>query len=143
MKCDPSGQKKDCQYPFAQMAMWKAFHIETSVFLANYCLYPWDSTLRVWSVWTAGFLKWLHDWIQGHWESSWKGWGCPNSHDTKESSLRNTLYPNTPFNSVISTSQQQQQQQIWSRASHYFLGKKCFLPTYKPNCFNSMVVSNV
>lgn len=51
----------------------KAFHIEASVFLANYCLYPWDSTLRVWSVWTAGFLKWLHDWIQGHWESSWKG----------------------------------------------------------------------
>lgn len=21
MKCDPSGQKKDCQYPFAQMAL--------------------------------------------------------------------------------------------------------------------------
>lgn len=84
----------------------KAFHIETSVFLAKYCLYPWDSTLRVWSVWTIGFLKWFHHWIQGHGESSWKGWGCPNSHGTKDSSLRNILYPNTPFNSVISTSQQ-------------------------------------
>lgn len=95
----------------------KAFHIEASVFLANYCLYPWDSPLRVWSVWTAGFFKWVHDWIQGHWESSCEGAGVSNSHDTIESSLRNTLYPNTPFNSVISTSQEQQQKK-WSRASH-------------------------
>lgn len=42
MKCDPSGEKiKGLSVPLcANGTARKAFHIEASVFLANYCLYP-------------------------------------------------------------------------------------------------------
>lgn len=57
MKCDPSG-KKGLSVPLcANGVSRKAFYVEASVFLANYCLSPPDSPLRVWSVWTAGFFK--------------------------------------------------------------------------------------
>lgn len=41
MKCDPSGEKKGLSVPLCTNGIArKVFHIEASVFLANYCLYP-------------------------------------------------------------------------------------------------------